>query len=123
MPTRDSDREKPPADARPAAALSPTLLDLISKSQLNYRDLIDSLDYAVFTISLRGEIRVANRALAAILGVEFPDLIGHGLDDFLSEPTLEQASKALPNLLTTGRWQGRILVRFKKDPQQLRYYD
>src|SRR5271154_813136 len=102
MPTRDSDREKAPADARPAAALSPTLVDLISKSQLNYRDLIDSLDHAVFTISLDGEIRVANRRLAAILGVEFPDLIGHGLDEFLSEPTAQQAAAAMPNITATG---------------------
>jgi PAS domain S-box-containing protein len=98
------------------------LVDLISKSQLNYRDLIDSLDHAVFTISLNGEIRVANRRLAAILGVEFADLIGHRLDEFLSEPTLQQATEALPNLMANGRWQGRVLIRFEKDPQ-IRFYD
>ena len=37
------------------------LVEVISRSQLNYRELIDSLDHAVFTISLDGEIRVANR--------------------------------------------------------------
>jgi PAS domain S-box-containing protein len=110
-------------ESTPVGQSSQELVDLISKSQLNYRDLIDSLDYAVFTISLGGEIRVANRPLAAILDVAFPDLIGHGLHDFLSEPTLKQATEALPNLLATGRWQGRFPVRFKKDPRQLRYYD
>ena len=122
MPTRDSDREKAPADARPAAPLSPTLVDLISKSQLNYRDLIDSLDHAVFTISLDGEIRVANRRLAGILGVAFADLIGHRLDEFLSEPTAQQAAAAMPNITANGQWQGRVQVRFKRD-QQMRYYD
>ena len=124
MTKEDKDRGTAASgESAPARQSSQELVDLISKSQLNYRDLIDSLDYAVFTISLGGEIRVANRPLAAILGVAFPDLIGHGLHDFLSEPTLKQATEALPKLLATGRWQGRIPVRFKKDPQQLRYYD
>jgi PAS domain S-box-containing protein len=122
MPTRDPAQEKPHADARPPAALSPTLVDLISKSQLNYRDLIDSLDHAVFTISLDGEIRVANRRLASILGVAFADLIGHRLDEFLAEPTLKQAAAALPNIAATGHWQGRVSVRFKRD-QQTHFYD
>ncbi|HEY0704483.1 MAG TPA: PAS domain S-box protein [Candidatus Acidoferrales bacterium] len=122
MPTRDPNREPAHPDARPGATLSPSLVDLISKSQLNYRDLIDSLDHAVFTISLHGEIRVANRRLAGILGVAFADLIGHRLDEFLSEPTLQQGAAALSNLAATGQWQGRILVRFKRD-QQKRFYD
>jgi len=103
-------------------AASEALVDLILKSQTNYRDLIDSLDQAVFTISLQGEIRVANRRFATILGVPFQDLIGHGLQEFLAEPTLQQATEALNNLLKTSHWQGRVLIRFKKDPQ-IRYYD
>jgi PAS domain S-box-containing protein len=104
-------------DAAPEA-----LVDVILKSQTNYRDLIDSLDQAVFTISLEGEIRVANRRFATILGVAFQDLIGHGLQEFLSEPSLRQATEGLSHLLKSGQWQGRILVRFRKDPQT-RYYD
>jgi PAS domain S-box-containing protein len=104
-------------DAAPEA-----LVDVILKSQTNYRDLIDSLDQAVFTISLEGEIRVANRRFATILGVAFQDLIGHGLQEFVSEPSLPQATEALSQLLKSGQWQGRILVRFRKDPQT-RYYD
>jgi PAS domain S-box-containing protein len=122
MPTRDPDREKTHADAHPPAALSPTLVDLISKSQLNYRDLIDSLDHAVFTISLDGEIRVANRRFAGILGVAFADLIGHRLDEFLAEPTLQQAVAALPNIAASGHWQGRVAIRFKRD-LQMHFYD
>src|SRR3984957_17326681 len=121
MSIHDSDREKAQPDPRPAA-LSPSLVDLISKSQLNYRDLIDSLDHAVFTISLEGEIRVANRRLAGILDAAFADLIGHRLNEFLSEPTVEQAAAAMPNITATGQWQGRLQVRFKRD-QQMRYYD
>ena len=61
----------------PTAAQFKKLVEVISRSQLNYRELIDSLDHAVFTVSLDGEIRVANRRLAEILGVCFQDLIGH----------------------------------------------
>ena len=50
------------------------LVEVISRSQLNYRELIDSLDHDVFTISLEGEIRVANRRFVEILGVSFRDL-------------------------------------------------
>jgi len=106
----------------PTNASSTALADIIAKSQVNYRDLIDSLDHAVFTISLEGEVRVANRQLAAILGVAFPDLIGHRLSEFVSDPNLQQATDALPNLLASGQWQGRILVRFRNDPQT-RYFD
>jgi PAS domain S-box-containing protein len=102
-------------------AASEALVDVILKSQTNYRDLIDSLDQAVFTLSLQGEIRVANRRMAAILGVGFQELIGHGLQEFLLEPTLQQATEALNNL-KAGQWQGRILARLKKDPQT-RFYD
>ena len=123
MADQDPDLSKKVSGAAAHAGLpSAGLADVIAKSQVNYRDLIDSLDHAVFTISLQGEVRVANRQLAAILGVAFPDLIGHRLDQFISEPTLQQAADALPNLLPTGQWQGRILVRFKKDPQT-RYFD
>src|SRR5271154_1233695 len=114
--------DKNRAEGAPAEPSSSALVDVIAKSLLNYRDLIDSLDHAVFTLFLNGEIRVANRQLAVILGVAFPDLIGHGLDEFLSEPTREQATEALPKLLKTGHWQGRIRTRFKKD-SQTRFYD
>src|SRR6202041_4202515 len=110
------------APAASTAAQFKKLVEVISRSQLNYRDLIDSLDHAVFTISLEGEIRVANRRLEGILEAAFADLIGHRLDEFLSEPTVEQAAAAMPNITATGQWQGRVQVRFKRD-QQLRYYD
>src|ERR1700678_562108 len=123
-----TDRES--KDAVKAAAIGPSkdvafeaLASVILKSQANYRDLIDSLDQAVFTLSLQGEIRVANRRLAEILGVGFQDLIGHGLQEFLVEPTLLQATEALSNLHKTGQWQGRILALLKKDPQKIRFFD
>ncbi len=98
------------------------LVEVISRSQLNYRELIDSLDHAVFTVSLDGEIRVANRRLSQILGVSFQDLIGHRLDEFVAEPSLADAAGYLDGFLERGHWAGRISVRLKSDAQ-LRFYD
>ena len=78
--------------ASPTEAQFKKLVEVISRSQLNYRELIDSLDHAVFTVSLDGEIRVANRRLAEILGVSFQDLIGHRLDEFVIEPSVAEAT-------------------------------
>ena len=70
-------RQEPQAQPAPGAVAASTeaqfkkLVEVISRSQLNYRELIDSLDHAVFTISLDGEIRVANRRFVEILGVSF----------------------------------------------------
>jgi PAS domain S-box-containing protein len=98
------------------------LVEVISRSQLNYRELIDSLDHAVFTISLEGEIRVANRRFVEILGVSFQDLIGHRLDEFIAAPTTEEALGGRDAFLQKGHWAGRISIRLKHDPRR-RFYD
>jgi PAS domain S-box-containing protein len=98
------------------------LVDVISRSQHNYRELIDSLDQAVFTLSLEGEIRVANRSFAEIFAANFADLIGHRLHEFVASPTLEEAKQWLPALLHTGSASGRVPVRLKNSGE-LRYFD
>ena len=79
----------------------------ITRSQHNYRQLIDNLDQALFTISLQGEIRVANLRLSEILGVSFQELIGHSLAEFLESPTMADAEGALPAFLKAGFWPAR----------------
>ena len=98
------------------------LVEVISRSQHNYRELIDSLDQAVFTLSLEGEIRVANRGFAQVFDEDFQDLIGHRVHEFLAAPTLEEAKSWLPELLHAGSAQGRIPLRLKKGGD-LRYFD
>jgi PAS domain S-box-containing protein len=98
------------------------LVEVISRSQLSYRELIDSLDHAVFTISLEGEIRVANRRFVEILGVSFPDLIGHRLDEFITVPTMNEALSGRDAFLEKGHWAGRISIQLKTDPRR-RFYD
>lgn len=110
--------EKPEADAAEeprTGAQFQKLVEVISRSQMNYRELIDHLDHAVFTISLEGEIRVANRCLAEILGTSFKDLIGHTLSEFVAEPTLAQVRDSIPEFLKEGSWFGRVPAKLRKD--------
>jgi PAS domain S-box-containing protein len=99
-----------------------TLVEVISRSQHNYRELIDNLDQAVFTLSLGGEVRVANRRLCQILGVPFSNLIGHKLSDFVDSPTLADVQGSLAGFGSNGSWSGTILVRLKGE-SSLRYFD
>ncbi len=98
------------------------LVEVISRSQHNYRELIDSLDQAVFTLSLDGEIRVANRSFAEIFGMHIRDLIGHRLHEFVESPTMQEAKNWLPSFVRTGSEAGRLPVRMKKSAE-LRYFD
>jgi PAS domain S-box-containing protein len=98
------------------------LTEAIIRSQHNYRELIDNLDQALFTLSLQGEVRVANLRLAEILGVSFQDLIGHPLTDFIESPTFADAQRALAAFLQVGVWTGTLPVQLKKD-RTLRYFD
>jgi PAS domain S-box-containing protein len=92
-----------------------SLISVISRSQQSFRALIDHLDQAVFTLSLDGEIRVANRRLSEILKVSFQDLIGHRLDEFIVSPLLEDMKRLLPEFVRSGSWEGMVAVRFKND--------
>ncbi len=91
------------------------LIEVISRSQHNYRELIDNLDQAVFALSMAGEIRVANRRLSEILEVPFSELIGRTLADFVESPTMADAKRALSLLMANGPWQGTIPIRLKRE--------
>jgi PAS domain S-box-containing protein len=106
----------------PTEAQVDKLLEVISHSQRGYRDLIDSLDHAVFTLSPDGVLRVANQFMAQVCGVPFPELIGQPLDTFFAEPARPEARQALARLLERSNWSGRIPVRPKKTGE-LRYFD
>lgn len=98
------------------------LVEVISRSQHSYRELIDNLDQAVFTLSLDGEVRVANRRLCEVLGVGFTDLIGHRLGEFVESPTLSDICGSISSFVEAGSWSGTVPVRLKRD-NILRYFD
>jgi PAS domain S-box-containing protein len=106
------------------AAGEPELLRLneqISRSQRGYRDLIDHLDQALFTLSLEGEIRVANLQLSQMLDTPFSQLIGRKLTEFVDSPGAAELERALPALLSKGSWAGRVPVRLKREKES-RYF-
>ena len=120
------------AEALPRKQQLEQLFALIASSQQGFRDLIDTFDDLLFSLSLEGEIRAANRSLAQLFGRPFHEVIGHRLDEFLDHPEgsgRATAEKALPRLLEKGHWSGVICVRLKGNlsagPGQgaVRYFD
>jgi len=107
----------PPGNPSVSATQFEKLVALITRSQHSYRALIDNLDQALFTLSPKGEVQVANLRLAEILGVSFPDLIGHSLSEFVESPSLAEVERALPAFLQEGSWSGAIAVRLKREKE------
>jgi PAS domain S-box-containing protein len=90
------------------------LIEIIARSQSGYRDLIDSLDQIVFTLTLRGETQVANRRFAELVGLPITEVINRPLDDFLAEPGRDEAERALPRFLEKRSWAGTVRVQLRK---------
>src|SRR5271170_1809103 len=122
MPVKSPEPLKDQAGAMPHSdGQIQKLVEVISRSQHGYRELIDNLDQAVFTLSAEGEVQVANRYLSDLLGISFQELIGHSLAEFLDSPTLPEAERQLPLLLKENSWSGIIPVRLKKE-ERPRYF-
>jgi PAS domain S-box-containing protein len=98
------------------------LLELVSRSQHGYREMIDSLDHLVFSLSLSGEIQLVNRRFIEILGLGFADVIHHPFEEFLSEPSLADVEKGIPRFLEKRCWSGVVKVRLRKTGET-RYFD
>jgi PAS domain S-box-containing protein len=98
------------------------LVHAITESQRNYRELIDSFDDVIVTFSVHGVIQAANRAFIELVEKEFPEVVGHSLEEFLAEPAREQADRNLAEFLNQGQWTGVIPVRLKRDTR-IRYFD
>ena len=101
------------AAAAPAGDDSAQLLEIVQRSQRGYRALIDSFDDAVFALSLDGEILAANRRFAETMGLAFPQLIGHRLDEFLNEPDPAEVALGVPRFLERRHWAGIVRMRLK----------
>src|SRR5271165_4617536 len=80
------------------------LFSLISKSQQGYRDLIDTFEDLLFSVTNDGKILTVNRSFADLLNVSFADVVGRGLDEFFDLPEASDRM-ALQN------WLPRFLER------------
>jgi|CZLA01.1.fsa_nt_gi PAS domain S-box-containing protein len=95
---------------------------LIMRSQRNFKELIDSLDDVALAISLDGTMRTVNRRTTEILGVPYPQLVGHKLEEFLGGPPHVEGSGSLERFLEKRNWSGVVEVHLKNDSRRL-YYD
>jgi two-component system NtrC family sensor kinase len=110
------------AGATPSEEQLDHLGQLIMRSQRNFKDLIDSLDDVALAMSLDGTLKTVNRRTAEILGMPYPELVGHKLEEFLGSAVQTEGSPSLPRFLEKRNWSGVVSVTLKNDSRRL-YYD
>ena len=98
------------------------LLEVVSRSQRGFRDLIDSFDRLAFNLGLDGRVQVANRQFAEMTGLPFSAIIGHPIEEFIAEPTREKLALVLPRFLGNRFWTGVVPVRWKQR-SEISFYD
>jgi PAS domain S-box-containing protein len=93
------------------------LFSLISKSQQGYRDLIDTFEDLLFSITLDGTILTVNRSFADLLNLSFSDVVGRRLDEFIElsdSGDRKAAQESLPRFLERRRWTGVVRAKVKR---------
>src|SRR5215472_14458824 len=101
------------------------LFSLISKSQQGYRDLIDTFEDLLFSVTNDGNILTLNRSFAELLGLSFTEVVGRRLDDFFDLPEASDRIALehwLPRFMQRRRWTGVVRARIKKTGA-VRYFD
>lgn len=93
------------------------LFELVQRSQRGYRDLIDTFDDLLFSVSLDGRILAANRSFADLVNQPFASLVGQPIDDHfeLLDGGRAVAERALPRFLERRHWSGVVRVQLKRD--------
>jgi PAS domain S-box-containing protein len=95
---------------------------VIMRSQRSFKELIDSFDDVAFACSLDGTLRTVNRRAVDLLGIDYSEIVGHRLDEFLDEPARSVVEAGFGRFLEKRRWSGVIQVRLKKSPR-VRHFD
>ncbi len=98
------------------------LSQVIQRSQRSFKELIDSFDDVAFACSLDGTLRTVNRRVTQLLGVAYADVVGHKIDEFLTEPLRRNVETGLPRFLEKRRWSGLVPVQVKDSTRTL-YFD
>src|SRR5579872_63240 len=112
------------ATQAPSATQVEQLFTIVQRSQRGYRDLIDTFEDVLLSLSLDGEIVAANRSFAHLLGRSFKELVGRRLDEFVEVADgsgLAQARRQMPFFLERRHWSGVLRLRFKQGGS-LRYF-
>jgi PAS domain S-box-containing protein len=93
------------------------LFSLISKSQQGYRDLIDTFEDLLFSVTLDGTILTVNRSFADLLNLSFSDVVGRRLDEFIElsdSGDRKAAQESLPRFMERRRWTGVVRAKVKR---------
>jgi PAS domain S-box-containing protein len=101
------------------------LFSLISKSQQGYRDLIDTFEDLLFSVSNDGKILTVNRSFADLLNLTFADVVGRSMADFFDLPDAndrQALEQWLPRFIQRRRWTGVVRARIKQTGA-IRYFD
>ena len=101
------------------------LFSLISRSQQGYRDLIDTFEDLLFSVTNDGRIITVNRSFADLLNLSFADVVGRRLDEFFELPEASDRLALehwLPRFMQRRRWTGVVRARIKQTGA-LRYLD
>ncbi len=101
------------------------LFSLISRSQQGYRDLIDTFEDLLFSVTNDGKILTVNRSFADLLNLSFTDVVGRPLNEFFDLPEASDRlalEQWLPRFIQRRRWTGVVRARVKQTGA-LRYFD
>lgn len=101
------------------------LFSLISRSQQGYRDLIDTFEDLLFSVSLDGKILTVNRSFADIIHQSFANVIGRDIDEFFELPDSYSRlalKEWLPRFSEMRRWTGVVRARVKQTGA-IHYFD
>lgn len=102
----------------PANSQVEKLFEIVQRSQRGYRDLIDTFDDVLLSLSLEGEILTANRSFADLLGRPFHEVVGHRLDEFLElvdGAGWASLKRELPSLIDRRQRSGILRIRLKHE--------
>ncbi|HEX8815562.1 MAG TPA: PAS domain S-box protein [Terriglobales bacterium] len=95
---------------------------LIAQSQKSFKELIDSIDDVAFAMNMQGKLRTVNRRMAELLNIPYTQVVGRTLDEFIDEPSRQDADCATEHFLEKRRWTGQLRVHTKAD-QRTYYFD
>ena len=104
-------------NSEPDVAQMEKLFGMVQRSQLGYRELIDTFEDVLFSISLNGQILAVNRSCADLLGQPFSILVGRSLDEFVDLPDgtgRASAERALSRLIERRHWSGVLRLQLQR---------
>ena len=102
----------------PTAGQVEKLFEIVQRSQRGYRDLIDTFEDVLLSLSLKGEILATNRSFADLLGRSFQEVVGHRLDEFLELADgagFASLQRELTSLLEGHHRSGVLRIRLKHE--------